>query len=720
MPGNSTFIPNHITRKRIFIMNIKIHKCSRMAALYTLTLSLYLSPTIVHGFQETENSTVTYDQAYFTQFSNIITARDMVERVPGGIALLNMFGGGSRGFGTNQDFILIDGKRLTGKDNDSSGTLGRISSGQVLRIELIRGASPDVKVSGQENFINVVLKDDPKSGSGTWEVVSSFTKSVQVAPGGKVSYSGKSGKLDYFVEAAYDNEVEDHDQSEQVLNGNRIPISLQNETADNKDREAELAANFTYNIDNGDILRFNGKYSDRREERNWDGFLFDYDVDGSLIAAGESIRFTKSKRPSFELGGDYEAGLTTNAKLKLIGLYSSNDLTSYQSEDMLITTSEPQVDFDVIYNSKSTEAIFRPSLEWQISDNHLLEIGNEVALNTTKTKLDYFELVGNILIRQEIDNAITEIDEKRSESFMNYSWKISNQFNLEASLTYEYSKISHESEGEITSQSFKFVKPSIDLRYDLTKSDQLQISLRRNVNQLNFNDFASSVSIDDELIAGNSLLTPQKAWTLQASYEHRFADDLGQIKASVSHNWISDNIQAIEIVDDIPGVGNNGAARRTSYSLNTNMKMDFIGLPNLTLEGTLNYRDSEETDYFTGRKRDMNGIERWQAYGEIRYDLIQYGMTMGATYAIFSPEEIHDIDEILYRNRTRTLVDLYIEKRIFERYVLKAEFTNIINPNEQRIRELFDDGVAGGVLTGVQDRSLHWGSQLVVSLRGTF
>jgi len=668
-----------------------------------------------------ESSTTVYGPEFFATFNNLISALDMVQRVPGGSALLgNGGGGGSRGFGSNQDTVLINGKRISGKDNDSRSALGRISVSQVARIEVIRGSSPDVKVSSQSSFVNVVLSEDAKGGSGTWEIGTKITKSGRVAPTSTLSYSGKTGRLEYFIEADLGGHVADVDQEDLERDALGTPLTLQKETTDHRWTGKTLSTNLTYNMLNGDQLRLNGVYAKRKWRRAWAGELFDYDPMGALVDGGDSIRYTGGDTPSWEIGGDYETDFNEKLHFKILGLYSSRNSQGFQSEDALITSAEPQVDFDVRYSNKSTEAILRPSVTWKIKDGHSIEIGEEIAINKTNTGLEYYELELGDLVLQDIDNATSAIKETRSESFMNYSWKISPKLNLESSLIYEYSRISQDSSGVNTTQSFNYLKPSVDIRYDVNKRDQIQFSVRRSVSQLNFGDFASSVSGDDEVIAGNTSLQPEKTWTAEASYEHRFLKDTGQIKFSIQHHRITDNIAMIEVQPGIAGVGNTGKASRTNYRIEGSLKLTALGMKNVTIEGRATYRDTNEIDAFTGLSRDMNGMEKLQLEMDFRHDINKWGLTYGASFFSAGPETHYDIDEIRFNPHRRTWLDVYVEKKVFGSMVFSIEAVNLFNVDDGRRRELYDAGIAGGVLTGTETRSQLWGSRLQLNLKSTF
>ena len=77
----------------------------------------------------------------------------MLDRIPGiDLALGNQndarverFLGGTRGLGGSSQ-ILIDGKRLAGKENEARNQLSRIAAAEVQYIEIVRGTSSELDV----------------------------------------------------------------------------------------------------------------------------------------------------------------------------------------------------------------------------------------------------------------------------------------------------------------------------------------------------------------------------------------------------------------------------------------------------------------------------------------------------------------------------------------------------------------------------------------------
>ena len=100
-----------------------------------------------------------FDPVYFAQFAPR-TALDMVRQIPG-FSIAE--GEDRRGLGQVSSNVLINGERFSGKSNDVVSELGRIGAANVIRIELIDGATLNLPgLTGQ--VVNIVSKVDSLTG----------------------------------------------------------------------------------------------------------------------------------------------------------------------------------------------------------------------------------------------------------------------------------------------------------------------------------------------------------------------------------------------------------------------------------------------------------------------------------------------------------------------------------------------------------------------------
>ena len=142
---------------------------------------------------EDANSTVIYSADFFAQYSPV-TAKDMLDRIPGVSLRHGGGGGGDRGLGTGGN-LLINGERIAGKDNSASDQLERITAAEVERIEIIRDTTGALNVRGASEVINVILVAVESRSSTTVELVNRLNHDDKFETGGSVAWAQQIGNF---------------------------------------------------------------------------------------------------------------------------------------------------------------------------------------------------------------------------------------------------------------------------------------------------------------------------------------------------------------------------------------------------------------------------------------------------------------------------------------------------------------------------------------------
>ena len=691
-----------------------------------MTLPVYayadgdLSPQDVEGdITAVDDSTVVYGQEFIHQQRGAITALDLVRRIPGGASFLSNGGGNQRGFSNNDDPILINGQRISGKSNSSQDVLGRLAANQVLRIEIIRGSSPDIKISSQGALLNVVMHEDA-GGSGSWNGRVNIINGV-VSGALEGSYTGKTGIIDYTAAFEVFSYKNDPRFNEKLFDADEN-LTFDNSETDNRHfREAIFSSNMTVNLNNGKKININGQLSIGDGEGRQFGNFLEPDVFGDLTIVGESQRINLRDFNSWEVGADYDHEFSDNWELKLVALHSQESSEQEFGEDFSIIDGVVERDFVVFRDVFRSENVARAALVWAPSESHRLEMGSELAFNERTTDFTLLNLEEGVLVRDDVASALVTIKEVRDESFIIHSWQINEKVSLDSAVTYEYSKLTQS--GNLDNErSFNFIKPSFDLRYNMSPKNQFQLSARKEVSQLNFGHFASSLNNDNEVVGGNKDLTPENSWFFEASYEHRLDDDKGFIKPTFSYERFSNKLARIEFEPGVSGVGNAGVATRYKIGVEGALRFFFIGVPNLQLSGDFSYRSTDIADPFTGEKVSLNG-NRTSPEGnlKLRHDMPELGFLWEVDAKFFGDFEFRDLNVFsTFDEGGQVWVNVAAEKQIVGGLVLRVSYDNILNVDLPRERFFYEDGRAGGALTNRGERSAIFNRQLFITLKGTF
>lgn len=485
-----------------------------------------------------DGSTVIYNPDYFSEYRPI-TAQDMLSRIPG----VNSGGGGGRGGrggggggrglgGGGGDQVLINGKRTAGKSNDTSGMLQRITADQVRHIELIRGTSGDLDVRGSSQIINVVLFEELSSNSISYEINADRYRDGKVQPGGNLALSGKTGDLNYSFGIQAEPRYEHNVRNESSILGD---FSINDSIREDSIREQtsyQLTSNFTYEINSSSSVRFNAQYGQNDSATEVDRTTTS--LTGLVPVPKVEYEDVPADRDDWEIGGDYEIRQENGNRFKV--LFISNE-DNYVGTTERYTVASNVADTKTLYlNSSNTtrERIVRGSYTMGIFDEQDIEMGVERA-QTIRDSTIKLGLPSSTGIQSSdygglvpfTSGANETVEEVRYEPFLVHNWQVNPKLSVESSLVWETSELTQT--GEVFNQrDFQFVKPKVDIRYDVTSRFQLRTVLEKGVRQLSFSDFVASTDTDDidsNTQVGNANLEPETYFNADFNAEYRLPND---------------------------------------------------------------------------------------------------------------------------------------------------------------------------------------------------
>ena len=645
--------------------------------------------------QAGDDHIIRYDQAFFDHY-NPVTLSDMIRYIPGGVTILNELRrserSGNRGFGSDGAQILLDGKRISSKSNGISEKLNRIQASNVERIELIRGTAEGLDIRSEGTLINVVLKAGSGNTSSTFvDAMLKYNKVQKFEPEATVVQSGTRGRLDYTVSLKLDtwnrttNILEDRFSPDRILEENRDQI-------DQEDfRENSLSGDLKYDLPGGGLIRLNGLYRDERYV--YDAFEDQFSaVTGDLLAQEAQVFISDEK--GWELGGDYETSLGIFGELKALFVLSDNTDDLSLEQDEIIGDDTTRL-FTLGGVSKEQEQIFRANITKNINKRHTIEYGAEGAFNS----------LDNVQAFNDDPAEMSEVAEDRYEIFLTHSYQFSDKLTIQSALNKEFSTITQQSFGVDNSRSFRYWKPRLEIRYDITKSDQIRLLAERTVSQLDLDDFIADRNIEDDTIDfGNPDLEPFKQWKLSLSYERRFAEDRGSFRVEAYYDRISDHIAQIAIDEDSSGTGNIGDARRYGVDVEANIHFDFIGLPDASLTANFEYQNTRVTDPFLGIRRAFNNVPARFFQLDYRHALTDLGLVYGVSMHKRSNMARTDITVQEIRSNLHHFTSIYAEYIFDNGTKIRAETRQLFQDKKRFDRTIYDGNIANGIVNRFEFR----------------
>lgn len=664
--------------------------------------------------QEQDQSTVIYDMAYFSQYSPV-TLTDMIRNIPGGASILGRRGGSqgnnNRGFGSSDVQVLIDGRRMSGKVNNMSTALARIQAAQVERIELIRGNAEGLDIRNEGIIYNVILQEGANDSSSSFlDVGVTEIDGMSMEPKILASYNDSRGLLDYGLSYQYDTRPRLRNVDEDVLDPDRTPSQFRALVTEENETNHIYTGTLGYEFQNGTRLRLNAFYSDneKTEDRLEDQFLVGSGAaqDSFVIEDGDF----SFENQEFEIGGDLEFEVGNIGRLKTLFVVNRTENRDEIIQDTLANGASTRL-FSSTADYDEGETIVRSAMTSSFG-RHTLEYGAEAAFNT----LDRTFAFNNDLRGRAI------VEEDRYEVFVTHSILLTDKLSLQSALTGEFSTIFQDREGETNERSFRYLKPRIELRYDLTASDQFRLLTERTVSQLNLNDFVASRNIEDDIINfGNPDLEPESTWSYSLGYERRFANDGGSVEFKALYENISDHIGKILIGIDDSGVGNIGSAWKKSLEADLNTRFGFIGFPSAVLTVSYTYEDSETTDPFTGAKRPSRNSTPHYVRVSFRHDLENTNFAYGFSAHRRSGRLRQDVSLYEITDYEIHLSSAFAEYNVSSDIRVRFEAAHFLNEDGRTFDKTFYDGnIADGVIRRIDIQDNRVIPDFVLSLQATF
>ena len=712
----------------------------RATRLHTFTTALCLTTAISTTLAQTPetDSTVTYGAEFF-QGSGALTVNDMLDRVPGIEMILqatnvsSVSSDGNRGLGATSQ-ILIDGKRMAGKANEARSQLARIPAGQVARIEIIRGSSSDLDVQNSNQIVNIVLLEALPSSSLSSEINVTQYSDGKVNPGGSLSLSGERGRLNYLFSGQAVSAYEHLESFETSILGDFSP----NETID-ADRYRDQT-NYTFNTTLGyaltpnDSVTFNALYGEQDPPVK---LLRTY-VDQRARPVNtyyerETIPATST---NWEVGGDYEHRYASGSRLK--GLFIVNERDNQSTRERYRATSPTDAGVKNLFLDTSSvyqEKIVRGSYTFNMAEGQGVEMGVERALTTQDSGLrqgvrtaapgvaEYGGLTPVVL-----PNAFGTVEEIRYEPFAVHTWQINPRMTLESTLVAEFSEISQT--GDVNNKrDFNFVKPKLDMRYDLSSTLQVRGTLERFVSQLTFADFSRTIDerdIDRDTVAGNPTLEPEESLRAELTLDYRLPSDAGTLNTRLFYYDWDNKIGKIDISPSVKNLqstnGNIGPAVAYGLISNASLRLGFLGLPQALVTASLTMQSAKfEDDPFVPYSHRFPPYDRGSLRVMYRHDLPAWNMSYGVTYN----GRAHD-GRYIYENDSRftwiipTNLSAFVEMVGFAGLTYRLEGSNLADFEACAMRRRYDGYMRDGILKEIENNCSTTGMQVAFKVRGTF
>jgi len=617
-----------------------------------------------------------------------------------------------RGLGQGGANVLINGERLTAK-TDVGSQLGRIPSANVVRIEIKDGAS--LNIPGLSGQVANIITEKGKGISGTWSWESK-ARERQEPDFSHIHFtvSGETGNLSYTAELRSESFKQSAYGQESLVAANGTLFETRDELAFDVGQTPGVSLDLVWKPKADHIGNLNLEYN----HANYMGGERSQRI--AVTARGNNVatvsRFAEDEWNA-KIGADYEFPIW-GGKLKTTA-YNRVEKSPTKSQFEVFDAPDNVVNGSIFTRSADeSESILRTEYSWIPKEGRDWQISLEGAVNTLDIEAD-LQVLDNGLYRDEpLDGASSKVEEVRTEATVTHGWKINEQWNLQASLGAEYSEIS-QSNGGLTRDFFR-PKGFISTTYKPNDNLSIRANIEREVGQLSFFDFISSVDVSDGLdTTGNVDLVPAQSWNGELEFDRNFGEG-SSYQVRFYGELITDLVDRIPIGANGDAVGNIDEAMRYGIDNTLTLKGDKWGYKGTELTLRANIRDSKVDDPLTGETRRLNGDQIYSYTAEFRHDIENtdyaygFGLYRGSNAARF---RLNNILDIQFDGPDS---NIFFEDKDILGMKLTVTAFNLLEFNQDWRRDIFTDRRDIGQLDFTEFRQREFGRTVAIELSGTY
>jgi hypothetical protein len=648
-----------------------------------------------------------YPAAFFAP-NQPVTAYQMVGLLPG--FHLQLGDPNVRGFSGTVGNVLIDGKLPTSKAESVDLLLQRIAASSVERIELIRGGAD---MHGYAVLANVV------------RVRGAALRGRAQLEGGITHYGDTEDKVAlHLAWQGAESTIElsatwGRDFTNLNMNGygtraryfpDGRPLQLSNYSYPQLTNNSEVSASYRRPFWEGDLklglaLKQQRPYSKISEQIYFPAAALATGYESKLARTGEGQL-------------DYLRPLGDLGQVQLFAVHR----VTHQDEISQTANAAGTNQSRGLFNQR--EDVMR--LAWQSLGTVKFDAGVEGSINVLSSH-STLSLGGAPVT---LPAANIRLEEKRVEFFSSATWRYSPVLMSELGARYETSTLTQSGDSSLV-KDLNFFKPRWLTAWNPAPGHEIRLLLERQVGQLVFRNFASSTSLNGNIInGGNKNLEPASSWNISLTWERHFWQR-GSLSIEAKREYIS------KVVDNVPvyagtqvfnAIGNIGDGVRDGVVSNFIVPLDYIGLEGVTVTGEALFHHSRVRDPATGVYRQIFGGQTVsmtqfiaETRGEITYDLPERNLRLGVEFHkhVANHETEYRIDEI-DPNYHDPKFGLYAEYKPTPAWTVRLFDRDIAQTASHRNRFVYAGLRGAAPLSFLEYRSLTNGAVMGLDLQYDF
>lgn len=636
------------------------------------------------------------------------TALDMIRQVPG---FTIRDAPQERGIGQATANVLRNGQRIGGKSDDIVTQLGRIPAANVIRIEIVDGATLDVPgLTGE--VANVITRATRTNGQFSWRPEFRAHHTDPVFTRFDSSVSGQTGAFEWTLGLENQAGAGGAGGPTQIFDRDRNIIELRDDVWQSRTNQPRGSVRLVYDGPGSSVGNLN--LSHRQ-------FWHDFDELGLRTTTGAPDRERTVVQDvhgyQYEIGGDFELALGPG-RLKLIGLNRFEDEPVIQEVVTAFADGRPSVGSRFERESDELERIARAEYRWR-GGGADWQISGEAAFNRLDVESHIFTLDPDGTFRElPFPGGTGSVAEDRYELMGSYGRPLASNLTLQLSAGGEYSQLRQVGAGGLT-RSFWRPKGQVSLNWRPDPRSTFSLRVQRRVGQLNFLDFLQTVNFsDDRENAGNPELVPPQIWDVDVE-GIRNLGRYGTTRLRLYGRFYDDIVDTVPIGATGESPGNIDHAVAYGFEWNTTFNFDPMGWRGARLDARLQLQRSRVEDPLTGEQRSISNFLLRLVEASLRHDVPDSDWAWGGSLSHVLGAPNYRLTEVGRQWEGPVWSSLFVEHKDVLGLTVRATVTNLTGARSMWDRTVFT-GRRTGPVAFFEDRNRTIGPIFSFQIRGRF
>lgn len=649
----------------------------------------------------------TYVPADFARFAPR-TALDMLNRVPGFAIRQEDF---ERGLGQATGNVLINGQRTSGKSNDVVTELSRIPIQNVVRIEIVDGATLDVPgLSGQ--VANVIVQSGGISGQFAYRPEFRPFNTDPLLSRFELSVNGTKSRVEYTIGVDNRGSRSGASGPTWIYSADRALIEDRDEQWRSNFDQPRISGRLVYDGPGSAVGNLNLSYT-----RVYYDYLETGTRTGPALPDREREVRVEEGGYNYEIGGDYEFALGPGS-LKFIGVSRAAYIPSESNVTVQFADGRPDSGSRFTLDADDAETIGRTEYRWNASGSEF-QISAEGAFNSLDNTSRLFLLdSGGRFEEIPLPGGSARVDEDRYEVMGSFGRSLTPYVGVKVSMGGEYSKLAQIGGGGLTREFYR-PKGEVSAAWKPSERTDLNVKLARRVGQLNFFDFLASVNIQDNVeTAANPDLVPQQSWELDLEGVRNLGPT-GTSTLRLYGRLIDDIIDYIPIGESGEAPGNLDQAVVYGIESRSTVNLDRWGFSGVRVDGHMRLQGSEVEDPLTGETRPISNSLLRQASIAMRHDLAGSDWAWGTQFSYQLNAQNYRLTEVGRLWEGPVWGDLYLEHKNVRGLTIRGGVYNLIGADSMWDRTVYD-GRRTDQVAFIEERDRLIGPIFSFQIRGKF